>query len=164
MLSNFLKYGIEESEFDPLDRLVETSEIGQVKVLNSYLSLREQRVLFGATRNVYTIAKVMKEKLKNAKKIHENPATIDHSLELFEHLENVCKHVDYFMSNRKVLDLDRLNDLSRILFKKANSLGFYQDIDSQLKDAGITEEEVRSFVIKLNEKVELDMEILDEAN
>lgn len=164
MLADFLKHGIEEIKLTPLDHLIELSEINQIRILNSYLSMREQRVLFGATRNISTVTKVMKEKLKIAKKIHENPTTIEQSLELIEPLENVCRHVDYFMSNKRVLDLKRLNELSRIFYKKACSLGFYKDVDSQLKDAGITEEEVKDFITKLNENVELEMEILDEAS
>jgi len=164
MLRDFLERGIEVTELDLMDRVIKSSEIDQVKILNSYLSLVEQRALFGATRNVHNIIKVMKEKLKIARETHENPTTLELSLEIMQPLSNVATYIDEFMIHRKVEDVDKLNELSRILYKKANYFGFYQDIETQLKDARITEEEIKTFVEKLNENIELEMETQDETS
>lgn len=163
MLTDFLKHGIEVSKLKVMDRLIESSKIDQVRILNSYVSLAEQRTLFGAMRNIYNIITVMKEKLKIARETHENPTTIESSLEILQHLSNVASHVDEFMINGKTKPMHRIDELSRILYKKANYFGFYHDIDTQLRKAGITEDEVKSFVEKLNENIKLEMETLDET-
>ena len=162
MLVDFLERGIDVSKLDPVDRVVDSSKIDQVKILNSYLSLVEQRVLFGAVRNIHNVVKTMKEKLKIARETHENPTTLELSLEIMQHLSNVAFYVDEFVIRGKIKNMNRIKELSRILYRKARYLGFYQDIDTQLKDAGITEEEVQTFVEKLNENIELEMEIKDE--
>ena len=164
MLRSFLKRGIEVRKLDLIDRLIKSSEIDQVKILNSYLSLVEQRALFGATRNIYNIIRAMKEKLKIARETHENPATLELSLEIIEHLSNVAPYIDEFVIHGKAKDIGRINELSRILYRKANYLGFYQDIETQIKDARITEDEVKNFVEELNKNIELEMEAEDESS
>ena len=164
MLRIFLERGIEVRKLRLMDRLIKSSEIDQVKILNSYLSLVEQRALFGATRNIHNMARAMKEKLKNARGTHENPTTLELSLEIVQHLSNLAPYVDEFMIHGKIEDIDRLNELSRALYKKANYFGFYQDIETQLEDAGVTEEEVKTFVEKLSENIELEMETEDETS
>lgn len=161
MLTNFLDYGIDVSRLDLMDDLIKSSETDQVKILNSYLSLKEQRVLFGATRNICNVVKVMKEKLKIARETHENPTTIELSLEIMENLSNTASFVDEFLINGKTEDINTVDQLSRILYKKASKLGFYQDIKTQLKDAGITKKEVKTFVEKLSKNIE-EMETEDE--
>jgi hypothetical protein len=163
MLRGFLERGIDVTKLDTMNRVIKSSEIDQVKILNSYLSLLEQRALFGATRNIHTIIKVMKEKLKIARETHENPTTIELSLEIMQHLSNVASYIDEFMIRGKAVDINRLNELSRILYKKASYFGFYQDVETQLKDARISEEEVKTFVEKLNENMELEVESEDES-
>ena len=164
MLRSFLERGIEVRELRLMDRLIKSSEIDQVKILNSYLSLAEQRALFGATRTIYNIIKVMKEKLKIARETHENPTTIELSLEIIEYLSNVAPYIDEFVIHGETENIDRIHELSRILYRKANYLGFYQDIETQLKEARITEDEVKTFVEKLNENIELEMETEDESS
>lgn len=164
MLTDFLEHGIEISKLKVMDRLIESSKIDQVRILNSYVSLAEQRTLFGAMRNTYNIITVMKEKLKIARETHENPTTIESSLEILQHLSTVASYIDEFMIDGKTKPMHRIDELSRILYKKANYFGFYHDVGTQLRNAGITEEEAKSFVEKLNENIELEMETLDESS
>ena len=161
MLRSFLEHGIEVSKLGSMDRLIKSSEIDQVKILNSYLSLVEQRALFGATRNIYNIARAMKEKVKIARETHENPTTLELSLEIMEHLSNVAFCIDEFVIHGRKEDIDRINELSRNLYRKANRFGFYQDMETQLKDARITEDEVKTFVEQLNNNIALAMETED---
>jgi len=163
MLIGFLEQGIDVSRLDLMDRIVKSSKIDQVKILNSYLPLVEQRTLFGATRNIHNIIRIMKEKLKTACETHENPTTIELSLEIMENLSNLAPYIDEFITNGKTGDMDRIDELSRILYRKAKNLGFYQGVDAQLHDAGITQNEVKTFVEKLNENIELEMETEDES-
>lgn len=157
MLRGFLEHGIDVNKLDVMDPVIKSSEIDQVKILNSYLSLVEQRALFGATRNIYNITRAMKEKLKIARETHENPTTLELSIEIMQHLSNVAPCIDEFVIHGKTGDIGRINELSRILYRKANYLGFYQDMETQFKDANITEEEVKTFVEQLNENIELEM-------
>lgn len=163
MLVNFLKNGIDVNNLKPLDYVIEASEIDQIKILNSYLSTVDQRTLFGALRNINNILKVMKEKIKIARETHQNPTNLEVSLEIMEHLSSLAFHIDNFLNDGKLNEIARINELSRILYKKANYFGFYQDVDTQLKNAGITEEEAKAFVGKLNENIELEM-IEDESS
>lgn len=55
MLRSFLEHGIDVRKLRLMDRLIKSSEIDQVKILNSYLSLVEQRALFGATDTVKSV-------------------------------------------------------------------------------------------------------------
>lgn len=164
MLRSFLEQGIDVSKLDLMDHAIKSSEIDQIKILNSYLSLEEQRVFFGVTRNIYNIIRAMKEKIEIARETHENPTTLELSLEIMQHLSNVAPYVDEFVIHGKIGDTDRINELSRILYRKASYLGFYQNIETQLKDARITDEEVKTFVEKLNENIELEMESQDESS
>ena len=162
MLIDFLRHGIDFNKLDPVDQVIESSEIDQVKILNSYRSLKEQRTLFGAMRNINNIVGVMKEKIKIACETHENPTTLELSLEMIKHLSNLAPYIDEFMTNGKKEEIDRINELSRILYRKANYLGFYQDIETQFKEANISKEEVKDFVEKLNEDIELVVGTEDE--
>jgi len=163
MLRDFLEHGIEVTELRLLDRLIKSSEIDQIRILNSYLSLVEQRALFGAMRNIYNIARAMKEKLIIARETHENPTTLELPIEIMQHLSNVAPCIDEFVIHGKTGDIGRINELSRILYRKANYLGFYQDMETQFKDANITEEEVKTFVEELHKNIELEMETEDET-
>lgn len=162
MLIDFLRHGIAVNKLGAMDQVIESSEIDQVKILNSYRSLKEQRILFGATRNINNIVRMMKEKIKVARETHENPTTLELSLELIEYLSNLAPYIDEFATNGKIEEVDRINELSRILYRKANYLGFYQDIETQLEDARITEDEIKFFVEELNKNIEIEM-IEDES-
>jgi len=163
MLRDFLRHGIDASKLDPMDRIIESSETDQVKILNSYRSLKEQRILFGATRNIYNISGVMKERIRIAHETHENPTALESSLELLEHLSNIAPFIDEFMTKGKTEETSRIDDLSRILYRKANYLGFYQDIQTQFRNANITKQDIKDFVEKLSEDIEEVVESEDES-
>lgn len=111
MLRDFLRHGVDPSKLDPMDQVIESSEMDQVRILNSYLSLAKQRVLFGATKNIQNIIRVMKQKLKIAHITHENPTTIELSLEILENLSNLAPHLDDFLIGDKANDVNTINEL-----------------------------------------------------
>ena len=155
MLNFFLAKGIDTSKLRDIERIVMASKIDQFKILNSPLSLDKQRALFGATRNLTNTLQVMEYRLETARQTHENPTTIELSLELIPHLSSVGSYVDDFTLNKHVQDLRRINEASRILHRKASELGFSQDIETQLKEAEISEEEAATFIRSLNKNFEL---------
>jgi len=162
MLNTFLHNGIDANKLDPINRVIESAKSDQVKILNSYQSLTTQRVFFGATMNISTIAEVMKERIKVAKERHENPLTLDLSLELLDNLMALAPYIDEFIHEGKIIDINRTNELSRNLYRKANSLGFYTTSETQLKSAGITKEEAKAFVEKLSENIGLEIDTMDD--
>jgi len=164
MLRDFLENGIDISKLDPLDRVIESAKIDQIKILNSYQPLLVQRAFFGATRNINNVVEVMKERIKIAREIHENPKTLELSLEIVEQLSAIAPYIDDFVNKDRIKEIERVNELSRILYRKASYLGFYRDIESQLKDARITNDEVKAFVEKLSENIGLEVETLDESS
>jgi hypothetical protein len=164
MLIDFLGNGIDVTKLEPMDRVIESAEIDKVKILNSYQPLMVQRSLFGAMRNIGNVVEVMKEKVKIARETRENPKTLELSLEIMEHLSTIAPYIDDFIIEGKIREMNRLNELSRILYRKANHLGFYQDIETQLKRARISRDEVYAFVEKLSENIGLEVEALDESS
>jgi len=163
MLIDFLQHGIDVGKLTVIDDPIESSDIDQIRILNSYRSLVEQRTFFGAIRNINNTLRAMKQRIRTAGETHENPRTLELSLEIVEHISNIAPYIDEFMANGETDTLDTIDELSRILYKKANYLGFYQDIETQLRDAKITKTEVKTFLRELNENVELEMEMADEA-
>jgi C4-type Zn-finger protein len=152
---------IDVTQLSKMDALIKQSDEDQIRVLNSHLSLQIQRIMFGAIRNINTTLKTMKEKLMIASSRGENPTTAEEALELIEYLSDVAKYVDPFM--RKgiiILDPNEMFKLSRMLYRKAKSFGFSEDEQRQLREAGITEEEVESFVNNFDKNAcqELDIE------
>ena len=164
MLKAFLANGIDEAHLEPLDDMVTSTQIDEVRVLNSYQPLPQQRVLFGALRNIHNAVNEMRAKLKIARAIHENPKTIERALEMLDSLCAIAPYIDDFLSKGKTQDITRINELSRHLYRKANRLGFYQDMNTQLKDAQIAEGEVEDFFKKLTENIELEVETTDETS
>lgn len=163
MLKSFLRNGIDVNNLEPVNNLIESSKVDQVKILNSYQPLAIQRVFFGAAMNINTIAEVMKERIKVARERHENPLTLDLSLELMDNLVAIAPYMDAFMHDGKVEDINRTNELSRLLYRKAKILGFNKTTESQLKYAGITQDETKFFVEKLSENIGLEVETRDES-
>jgi len=163
MLNTFLRQGIDEAHLEPLDDLVKSSQIDEIKVLNSYQPLSQQRVLFGALRNIYNTADEMRAKLKIARAIHENPKTVERALEIVESLCTIAPYIDEFLIQGKTKEGEKINELSRALYRKANRLGFYQDLGTQLKHALIAENEVEDFFKKLTENIEIEVETTDET-
>jgi hypothetical protein len=164
MLIDFLESGVDVTRLEPMDRVIESAEIDKVRILNSYQPLMVQRSLFGAMRNIGNVVEVMKEKVKVAREGCENPKTLELSLEIIEHLSVIAPYIDDFFVEGKVREMNRLNDLSRILYRKANHLGFCQDIETQLKRARISRDEVYAFIEKLSENIGLEVETLDESS
>jgi len=164
MLKTFLADGIDEAHLEPLDEMVMSSQIDEVKVLNSYLPLPQQRVLFGALRNIYNTTDEMRAKLKIARAIHENPKTVERALEMLDSLCAVAPYIDEFLSKGKTEEVTKINDLSRFLYRKANRLGFYKDTSTQLKHAQIAEGDVENFFKKLTENIEIEVETTDETS
>jgi hypothetical protein len=163
MLNVFLAHGIDEAHLEPLDDLISYSQIDEVKVLNSYQPLFQQRTLFGALRNVYSTANEMRAKLRIARAIHENPKTVERALEMVESLCAVAPYIDEFLTRGRTKENEKINDLSRAIYRKANRLGFYPDLDTQLKHAQIGENEVEDFFKKLTENIEIEVETTDET-
>jgi hypothetical protein len=164
MLMGFLSNGIDVTKLEPMDRVIESAKIDQVKILNSYQPLAVQRTLFGAMRNISNVVEVMKEKVRIARETHENPTTLELSLEIIEHLSTIAPYVDDFIIEGKIREMSRLNELSRILYRKANRLGFYQDVETQLKQARISRDETQAFLERLSENIGLEVETLDESS
>jgi len=162
LLMDFLRNGIDVSKLGLLDHVIESAKIDQVKILNSYQPLAVQRALFGATRNINNVVELMKEKIEIARETHENPKTLELSLEIIEHLSTIAPYIDHFMIKGETKETDRINELSRILYRKAIHLGFYNDIETQLKNARITDEEAKAFVEKLSENIGFEVETVDE--
>jgi hypothetical protein len=163
MLNTFLVNGIDEAHLEPLDDLVKSSQIDEVKVLNSYLPLPQQRILFGALRNIYSTTDEMRAKLRIARAIHENPKTVERALEMMDSLCVIAPYIDESLTQGGTKEGDKINELSRALYRKANRLGFYQNLDTQLKHAQIRETEVENFIRKLTENIEIEVETTDET-
>lgn len=164
MLRTFLVNGIDEAHLEPLEDMVKASQIDEVKVLNSYQPLPQQRVLFGALRNIYNTADEMRAKLKIARAIHENPRTVERALEMVESLSIIAPYIDEFLTKGKTEESAKINELSRAVYRKANSLGFYQDTSTQLRHAQIAEDEVEDFFKRLAENIEIEVETTDETS
>ena len=159
LLADFQESGvIDTSKLDLIDPIVESTERDQVKVLNiSYLSLDGQRAVFGGMRSIQNTGIMLKEKLKTASERHENPTTVELALEIMPHLLNVAKYLDEFITRGKV-EIAKIREFSRILHKKAKSLGFSRDSRVQLDEAGITSAEIKTFLEDLNKNISLEME------
>jgi hypothetical protein len=153
MLQDFLHNGINESKLVLLDQVRESSEIDQFKVLNSYRTLDIQRTFFGAWKNIENILRTMRLRLERARITHENPTSIEASLEMMDYLVEMAPLLDSFVFNGQIDEIKRLNEQSRIVYKKANALGLYQDISSQIKEAKLTKDQVTSFTAGLNQNL-----------
>jgi len=163
MLNIFLEQGIDETHLEPLDDLIRFSQIDEVKVLNSYQPLSQQRILFGTLRNIYITVNEMRAKLRIARAIHENPKTVERALEMVESLSAVAPYIDEFLTSGKTKEIEKINEFSRAIYRKANRLGFYADLQVQLKEAKIGENEVEDFFRKLTENIEIETETVDET-
>lgn len=105
----------------------------------------------------------MRAKLRIARAIHENPKTVERALEMVESLCVIAPYIDEFLAQGKTKEAEKINELSRALYRKANRLGFYQNLDAQLKHAEIDENEVGNFFKKLTENIEIEVETTDET-
>ena len=167
LLEGFVKSGkIDPNKLSLMDNIINRSEEDQFRVLNkSYLPLDTQRSFFGAIRNMNISLKSIKERLKGAAAIHENPTTAQLALELIPSFLNLAPYIDSFNNGEiSAKEVENVSKFSRILYKKARSFGFYQDAISQLKEAGITESQVKSFVDNFRKNIALELEIEEEAS
>lgn len=167
MLEKFVDSGkIDAKKLDLMDNIIKWSEEDQIKVLNnSYLSLPVQRSFFGAIRNMNIALKKMKERLKEASSLHENPTIAELAIEMMPSFSNLAPYVDSLM-NQDVLPTKVKNvvEFSRILYKKAMNLGFSQDVASQLKEAGVTSSQIESFLDRFRKNVALELDIEEEVS
>jgi hypothetical protein len=165
VLGDFRRKGIiDKARLRPLDELIRSSYADQFKILNTpQLSLDQQRSLFGALRNMHTTAKAMKEKLATASERHENPTTAELSLETMESLSMLAPYIDEYFAHRGVLHTETVNELSRILYKKAKSFGFSEDIASQFKALSIGPQELKCFTERLNQNILVETDIDQDA-
>jgi len=161
MLGDFKQKGIiDEAKLNPLDELIRLSYADQFRILNTpWLSLDEQRSLFGAIRNVHTTAKTLKARLAAASERHENPTMADLSFEVTESLSNLAPYIDECFTRGQVSQISSINELSRILYKKAKRFGFLEDSATQFKTLEIGPEELKSFTDRLNQNIQSETDI-----
>lgn len=167
MLKEFVDSGrIEPGKLDVMDDIIEWSEEDQIKILNnSYIPLYAQRPFFGAIRNVNISLKGMKERLGCASSQHENPTTAEQALELIPSFLNLTRHIDSILNeNIFPTKLGYISKFSRILHKKAVTLGFSQDVASQLKEAGVSDAQIESFIDGFSKNVSLELNIEEEVS
>ncbi len=151
---------IEVNKLDSMNNLIAFATENQVRVLNSgYFSLNEQIVLFGTLTNVKNVTETIKQRLAVASEKHENPTTAELALEMMPSFYNLVPYIDDFVNNKPVRDIDRLDEFSRILHRKANKFGFSKDIKTQFKEANITTDDVKEFVEKLKTNIEIELDI-----
>lgn len=164
MLANFVKSKvIDITELPKMDRIIKSSEEAQIRILNySNLPLSTQRIIFGAYRNINTALKSMKEKLSTASLRHENPTTAEQALELMDNFFNVVAYLDTF-SFEKTADVDVIEKFSRLLYRKAMAFGFCQDLQTQFKEAGISESQVQSFISNFGNNLSQELDIEEEV-
>jgi hypothetical protein len=158
---------IETDKLDSIDTLISFSNEIRVKTLNlGSLTLEEEISLFDATTNIKNTLESMKAKLQTAFERHENPTTAELALEIMPSFRNLEPFIDDFVNTNNIRDIDRLNEFSRILHKKAHKLGFYKDIEDQFQEVDIKSEDVQEFIeqLKNNIEIELDIQTGDELN
>lgn len=164
MLSIFVKTKvIDTKQLTKMDSLIKLSEKDQIRTLSSSLPLDVQRTMFGAVRNITTSIKGMKERLRTASLRHENPTAAEQALEMMEILSNLAYCIDVFTNERRITDVKDIDKLSRILYRKAKSFGFSEDQQAQLRDAGITESQVESFIAHFGNNLSQELDIEEEV-
>jgi hypothetical protein len=165
MLSVFAKTkNIDASQLSKMDLMIKQSERDQIRVLNKPLPLTTQRIMFGAFRNINTSVKVMKEKLKTASLKHENPTTAERALELMDILSTLTYYVDPFVNRGEIaVNPDEIAKASRMLYRKARSFGFSENRETQLREAGVTEGQEKSFINDFENNVSQQLGIEEEV-
>jgi len=154
---------IDNKKLNMFDNVIKWSHEDQINVLNTtHLSFKNQSVLFGAFRNIEISIKVMKDKLENAMRRHENPSTAELAIDLMPNLLKIGPIIDNFLTEKTVRNVNELSTSSRTLYKKAGDHGFSKDSDTQLEEAGITELEVTSFVNIFRENISSELGIEEE--
>lgn len=170
MLNSFVKSKrIVAEEMTVIDALINTSFKDQVAVLNdNLLTIENQRILFGAMRNIRNTTLNMKESLKTAGIKKENPTTAEVCLEIIPYIRTLGQALDDFVSNFKRIAIKHRNELlgkikefSRILRKKAIQFDFsHRVIEKQ--ELNVDESEMKKFIDEFNNELKLNIGI-DEA-
>ena len=101
----------------------------------------------------------MRARLATASARHENPTTTELSLEATGSLSSLAPYLDEYFTHGLVPHTKTIDDLSRILYKKAKGFGFSEDISAQFEALGISPEELKSFTEKLNQNIEAETDI-----
>lgn len=156
---------IDNKKLNMFDNLIKWSLEDQIKVINNaYLSVKEQMILFGAFTEIENSVKVLKGKLKQALRNHENPATAGLALDLMPSLIEMGPLIDTYVNNRKIGNSDRLHELTRNLYKKAKVLGFNKSPSSQLNEVGVTKRELTGFINNFRKNINSELNIEEEVN
>lgn len=155
---------IDVKKLSIMDALIKKSEQDQFIILNSSFQFEIQSSIFGAIRNINTALKGIKARLRTASERHENPTTAEQALEIMESLSNVATFIDPFACERRIIaEPDEITKVSRILYRKAKSFGFSEDLETQLNEAGVTEKEVKSFIKRFDNNVAQELDIAEDA-
>lgn len=157
LMGFYKKRFIDISKLGLIDPIIKSAQTQQLKVLSGSLDLKIQRIMFSGFRNIENIGIVLKEKLATAPQRHENPTTVALALDLIPNLIGLSWYLDKFIHTDQV-DFSEVGQLSRNLYRKSNALGFSRDDKIQLAEAGITADEIKSFVKSLNDKIALELE------
>lgn len=170
MLDSFVQSRrIVPEKMTAIDTLVDTSFKNQVAVLNdNLLMIKDQRILFGALRNIKNITKIMGESLKTANARKENPVTAEVCLGIIPYMKNLSQALDNFFSGYgkipvryKIELLMKIKEFSRMLHKKAIHFGFpKKTIDEQ--EINMDKNEMRKFIDDYSTELELSTEIDEE--
>jgi hypothetical protein len=165
MLSAFLKNKyIDTAQLKKTDPIIKKSEEDQFKILNCSLPLDVQRTIFGAVRNINITVKSMKQKLKTAAARHENPTTAEKAFEVMESLNNLVSCISSYENGSRNGNLNEIDDYSRILYRKAKAFGFSEDMNTQLKEAGVTGPQIESFIDRFDNNLAQELDIEEEVH
>jgi len=164
-LGSFVRAGrIDGSQLEVFSEINERAKEDQFRVLNQpYLSLNDQRIMFGVFRNISQSTEIMKVRLQNASKIGENPITAEMSLKLAPLYLALGSYIDDYFSKKEIFDSDKIALFSRNLYKKAKKHGFLKDTSSQLKDLGIAPSIIKAFAETFANNVSQEIEIEEEV-
>jgi hypothetical protein len=165
MLNGFVEaHQIDVTKLNIFDIIIERSRSDQFRILNNaYLSLDDQRTLFGAFRNISEISGIMKSQLKEAHAIGENPTTAELALEIMPSFITLSQYLDDVLAKKEIYDPDKIFLFSRNLYKKSKQLGFFKNTFSQLKEIKLSKIEVKQFFNKFNEKITTELELQEEV-
>lgn len=166
MLKGFSGKGIiNVMQLHLMDKIIKWSEEDQFRILNdASLSLDEQRAIFGGIRNINVAMRSMKERLEQASEKRENPTTAELALELMPSFSTLFPEIDAFFNEKKTMDVEYFSKFSRILYRKAKSLGFSKDVASQLSEAKITRSQVKAFLENLKKNIAVELDIEEEVS
>lgn len=155
---------IKVEQLTVMDAMIKDSEKDQFNVLNSSSPLYVQRTMFGAIRNIHTALVGMKERLEKASQAHENPTTAEQALDVMKYLNDVIQCVDPYLTKGQVINsLEEIDKLSRKLYRKAKAFRFSQEQAQQLKEAGITEKQVKLFISGFHNNLSQELGIEEEV-